>query len=76
MDPRGLDRGDLVTVQPERWNGGSELPERAAAALALVSMATAERWLADHRAVHGTVISMHEASAARRAVFGDVLAPS
>jgi Alkylmercury lyase len=38
-----------------------------------VSAASAERWLAQHRDVHGTVISMHEATAAGRAVFGDVL---
>jgi hypothetical protein len=37
------------------------------------SAATAERWLAAHPEVRGTVISMREASAAGRAVFGDVL---
>ncbi|MCP9488144.1 MAG: alkylmercury lyase family protein [Gaiellaceae bacterium MAG52_C11] len=40
------------------------------------SAATAERWLADHPQVHGNVISMREAAAAGRAVFGDVLADS
>lgn len=38
-----------------------------------VSRASAERWLADHRDVRGEVISMREAVAAGRAVFGDVL---
>jgi hypothetical protein len=33
----------------------------------------AERWLADHPEVRGNVISMDEAAAAGRAVFGDVL---
>ena len=37
------------------------------------SAATAERWLAEHSEARGTVISMREASAAGRAVFGDVL---
>jgi len=37
------------------------------------SPATAERWLADHPEVRGDVISMREAAAAGRAVFGDVL---
>lgn len=37
------------------------------------SPATAERWLADHPEVRGAVISMDEAAAAGRAVFGDVL---
>jgi hypothetical protein len=41
-----------------------------------VSPATAERWLAEHQQVRGTVISMREAAAAGRAVFGDVLAQS
>ena len=40
------------------------------------SPATAERWLADHREVRGGVISMDEAAAAGRAVFGDVLTAS
>jgi hypothetical protein len=33
----------------------------------------AERWLAEHQEVRGTSISMREAAAAGRAVFGDVL---
>ncbi len=37
------------------------------------SPATAERWLAEHPDVRGKVISMREAAAAGRAVFGDVL---
>jgi hypothetical protein len=37
------------------------------------SQATAERWLAAHPGVHGAAISMLEAVAAGRAVFGDVL---
>jgi alkylmercury lyase len=37
------------------------------------SAANAERWLADHPEVRGTLISMREAAAAGRAVFGDVL---
>ena len=37
------------------------------------STANAERWLAEHRQVRGTVISMGDAAAAGRAVFGDVL---
>jgi Alkylmercury lyase len=38
------------------------------------SPATAERWLGAHPEVHGTVISMRDAAATGRAVFGDVLA--
>jgi hypothetical protein len=41
-----------------------------------VSPASAERWLAEHSQVRGTVISMEEAAAAGRAVFGDVLTAS
>jgi hypothetical protein len=41
-----------------------------------VSPATAERWLSKHPQVRGTVISMREAAAAGRAVFGDVLMQS
>jgi Alkylmercury lyase len=41
-----------------------------------VSPATAERWLSEHPQVRGTVISMQEAAAAGRAVFGDVLMQS
>jgi alkylmercury lyase len=41
-----------------------------------VSAANAEHWLAKHAEVRGNVISMREAAAAGRAVFGDVLAPS
>jgi Alkylmercury lyase len=37
------------------------------------SPANAERWLSEHPEVRGTAISMHEAAAAGRAVFGDVL---
>jgi hypothetical protein len=37
------------------------------------SPANAERWLVEHPEVRGTVISMREAAAAGRAVFGDVL---
>ena len=37
------------------------------------SAANAERWLAEHPEVRGTSISMREAAAAGRAVFGDVL---
>jgi hypothetical protein len=37
------------------------------------SAANAERWLAKHPEVHGNVISMGDAAAAGRAVFGDVL---
>jgi len=37
------------------------------------SAANAERWLDAHAEVTGTVISMEEAIAAGRAVFGDVL---
>jgi len=37
------------------------------------SAANAERWLAEHPEVRGNVISMQEAAAAGRAVFGDVL---
>jgi len=40
-----------------------------------VSPATAERWLAEHPEVRGDVISMDEAAAAGRAVFGDMLTP-
>jgi Alkylmercury lyase len=36
------------------------------------SPANAVRWLSEHPEVQGTVISMHEAAAAGRAVFGDV----
>ena len=38
MDPRGADPGGQVTVQPERRSGAGELPERAAAALALAEI--------------------------------------
>jgi hypothetical protein len=38
-----------------------------------VSAANAERWLADHPDVRGAPISMREAAAAGRAVFGEVL---
>jgi hypothetical protein len=41
-----------------------------------VSAANAERWLSEHPEVQGDVISMQEAAAAGRAVFGDVLTPS
>jgi hypothetical protein len=41
-----------------------------------VSPASAERWLAEHPQVRGTMISMEEAAAAGRAVFGDVLTAS
>jgi Alkylmercury lyase len=41
-----------------------------------VSPASAERWLAEHSQVRGTVVSIQEAAAAGRAVFGDVLAES
>jgi Alkylmercury lyase len=37
------------------------------------SAADAERWLGEHPEVHGRPISMREAAAAGRAVFGDVL---
>jgi hypothetical protein len=37
------------------------------------SPANAERWLAEHPEVRGEVISIDEAAAAGRAVFGDVL---
>jgi Alkylmercury lyase len=37
------------------------------------SPANAERWLAQHLDVRGNVISIREAAAAGRAVFGDVL---
>jgi alkylmercury lyase len=37
------------------------------------SAANAERWLAEHQGVRGTVISIREAAAAGRAVFGNVL---
>ena len=37
------------------------------------SDATAERWLAEHTEVRGSSISIREAAAAGRAVFGDVL---
>jgi hypothetical protein len=40
-----------------------------------VSAASAERWLAEHAEVRGNVISMREAAAAGRAVFGEVLIP-
>jgi hypothetical protein len=40
------------------------------------SPANAERWLAAHAHVRGNVISINEAAAAGRAVFGDVLAPA
>jgi alkylmercury lyase len=40
------------------------------------SAANAERWLAEHPEVRGTSISMREAAAAGRAVFGDVLTGS
>jgi hypothetical protein len=39
-----------------------------------VSPVNAERWLAEHPEVRGNVISMRDAAAAGRAVFGDVLA--
>jgi hypothetical protein len=38
-----------------------------------VSPANAERWLAEHPRVRAKTISMQEAAAAGRAVFGDVL---
>jgi Alkylmercury lyase len=38
------------------------------------SAASAERWLAEHPEVRGSSISIQEAAAAGRAVFGDVLA--
>jgi hypothetical protein len=41
-----------------------------------VSTATAERWLAQNPQVRGSVISMDEAAAAGRAVFGEVLRQS
>jgi hypothetical protein len=41
-----------------------------------VSPANAERWLTEHPHVRGKVISMHDAAAAGRAVFGEVLAQS
>ena len=41
-----------------------------------ISPASAERWLAAREEVHGDVISMQEAAAAGRAVFGDVLTQS
>jgi hypothetical protein len=41
-----------------------------------VSPATAERWLAEHPQVRGSVISMPDAAAAGRAVFGEVLTQS
>jgi hypothetical protein len=40
------------------------------------SPANAERWLAEHAHVRGSVISMQEAAAAGRAVFGEVLTQS
>ena len=40
------------------------------------SDANAERWLAEHPGVRGTMISIHEAAAAGRAVFGDLFAGS
>jgi len=40
-----------------------------------VSPANAESWLSEHPEVRGNVISMQEAAAAGRAVFGDILAP-
>ena len=41
-----------------------------------VSPASAEHWLSEHPQVPGTVISIPEAAAAGRAVFGDVLTQS
>lgn len=41
-----------------------------------VSPLNAERWLAEHPQVRGTLISMREAAAAGRAVFGGVLTGS
>lgn len=41
-----------------------------------VSPASAEPWLAEHGEVRGNVISIREAAAAGRAVFGDVLGPA
>jgi Alkylmercury lyase len=38
------------------------------------TVTNAERWLAEHPGVRGTPISMSDATAAGRAVFGDVLA--
>jgi hypothetical protein len=38
------------------------------------SAANAERWLAEHPEVRGTLTSMRDAAGAGRAVFGDVLA--
>jgi hypothetical protein len=40
------------------------------------SAANAERWLAEHPEVRGTRISIPEAAAAARAVFGEVLTAS
>ena len=40
------------------------------------SPANAERWLSEHPQVRGNVISMQDAAAAERAVFGDVLTKS
>ena len=40
------------------------------------SASNAEHWLAEHQEVRGNVISMREAAAAGRAVFGDVLTGS
>ena len=40
------------------------------------SPANAERWLSEHPQVRGNVISMQDAAAAGRAVFGDVLTQS
>lgn len=40
-----------------------------------VSAANGERWLAEHPQVRGSVISIQDAAAAGRAVFGDVLGP-
>jgi Alkylmercury lyase len=37
------------------------------------SPANAERWLTEHPDVQGNVISVRDAAAAGRAVFGDVL---
>jgi len=37
------------------------------------SPGNAERWLAEHPDVSGSVISMDEAAAAGRAIFGDEL---
>jgi hypothetical protein len=37
------------------------------------SATNAERWLGEHPEVRGSMTSVHEATAAGRAVFGDLL---